>query len=204
LGIKRPRANVVLRIHDLNIAAALQKELCARHPLEEKGQPIKCTPPHNQNFSHIQRGGIALVLKFMSKSTAVRDEAAAHAPHNRAEALPPARDLRNLLDELDTLEHGHDSVINFTEGRRVFTHPVDRAGKRVCCDTIWGQSQPMLMDAGVRRIVVSRCRPALARTERERYGGTQYVPQDIETQPIDASVEGICSRFSVAETFSRQ
>jgi hypothetical protein len=213
LGVEEERSEFVMPSRSLGLCAALQRRLRGQAQPRGKVPALKYTPSHSQSFTELEKGGTALVFNSMTKSTAVGHEGGPHVPHHHAEAPPSTRDVNDLLERLETLEHDVDSVITFSEDTRVFTYSVDRAGKCVYGDSIWSQIQPLLTDAGVRRIVIARCRTALGRIEKEHYDGTQYIGQYLETQPINAYWQSIAPprigeffqyRFPAAESESSE
>jgi hypothetical protein len=191
IGLEAPRDNFVLPARVFDISAALQKRWRFRQPLRTKALPVKYTVSHNQSFIDIAHGGTAFVFNFMTKSTPVGHEGGPHAPHYHADAPPPTRDIHDLLERLEVLEHDHDAIMGFDEDTCYLSSHVDRAGRCVYGEAMWADLQPLLVDADCRRQVIARCRAALGRLEQEHFSGTQFVRQYLETQPTNAYMQSL-------------
>ena len=206
IGIEDPNQPFVMPKRIMDVSTVLQRKLRAQQQQQQQQQQsdqsshhrhhtppaTKYTPSHNRHLIDIANDATAVVFNFMTKSTPVGHEGGAAPPHHHAEAAPPpTRDIHDLLEKLEILEHDHDSIMSFTEDSRTFNHAIDRAGKCVYDEATWEKIKEFLPNQEVRNFVVHQCRSVLPRIEREHYDAVQFASQYLETQPTNAFLRSI-------------
>jgi hypothetical protein len=185
----------VIPVHVLDISVPLQRKIRSQPPqapvpTDSPKYMSKYTPSHNRHLRDLANNGTALVFNCMTKSTQVGHEGGPHVVHH-SDALPPTRDLHDLLERLEVIENDRSAILSFTEHSKVYDHQIDRAGFVVYGEGAWGTIQKCLVDDDARAMVIARCRASLVKVEKEHYDGVQYVMQSLETQTTNAFLQSL-------------
>lgn len=146
--------------------------------------PIKFTPSHNKNLINMpMNNGTSFIFNFLTKSTQVGHEGGSHPnPHYHVEAPPPTRDLHELLESMEVLEHAIDEIEGFDEDCQVYNYVIYGAGKYIY-NQLWSEIERYLPSFNVRKFIIKQCRFFLQQISDDLLEAQHFSRSYLETQP---------------------
>lgn len=147
------------------------------------------TPSHHQHIIPIPHDGVAnLYLNFYTKSLATGHEGG-NRNHSQAHTdlpLPVIRDIHDVLEQPELVEHQTDAILSFNMNSQYCGHIIRTAGTSTYDEASWDQIESLLVSPEVREYVISKCQTRLPRLEEAHRDAFHLCHVFLDTRPINA------------------
>ncbi|OHT01246.1 hypothetical protein TRFO_31992 [Tritrichomonas foetus] len=205
-GIKRKTTEFLMSTRDQDASASLPKKQSKMNNFINSGTtnnnipskhhggrhsappPIKYTPSHNRNLINLPNSATSFFFNFLTKSTQTGQEGGSHPPpHHHVEAPPPTRDLHELLESMEVLEHAIDEIESFDTNIPVYNFVIYAAGKYIYGKS-WQEIEKYLPNKHVREFIIERCRGFLETIYDDLLEAQHFSRGYLETQPTNGFI----------------
>ncbi|KAH0786951.1 hypothetical protein GPJ56_008949 [Histomonas meleagridis] len=184
LGIEDPNSPFIIPKRVLDVSLAMQRKLrlqkqkaLSTHHRGALSLPtnVKFTPSHSQSLSDLPNNGTSFIFNFITKSTPVGHEGGSRPIPHHVEAAPaPTRDINELLERLEVLEHLRDEIIGFNIDINQLKYVIRDPGMKIY-GPAWEEIESYLTSREVRQYVISRLRSLLPRIEDNHYNERTFI-----------------------------
>lgn len=166
----------------------LQSTSSGSHFRHSAPPPKLYTPSHNKHLIPFPSSGLALLFNFLTKSAQVGQEGGSHPhPHYHIDVPPPTRDIHELLESMEVLEHAIDEIEGFDENCQTYNYVVFGAGKYIYSNH-WSEIERFLPSFNVRKFIIKRCHEFLGQISNELLEAQHFSRQFLETQPTNSFI----------------
>ena len=162
-----------------------------KHHRQHHPPPKKYTPSHNKNIIPMSNTSTAFLFNFLTKSVQTGQEGGSHNPtYYHVEAPPPTRDLHELLESMEVLEHAIDEIEGFDSDATVYNFVIHSAIKYIY-GNYWYEIENCLTNKQIRDYLIDRCHSFLEQISDDLLEAQHFSRGYLETQPTNAFIQDL-------------
>ncbi|OHS99608.1 hypothetical protein TRFO_33901 [Tritrichomonas foetus] len=145
------------------------------------------TPSHHQHTTPILDKQPCFFLNYFTKSLATGHEGGSrnHGDKHQEIPLPTTRDIHEVLELPEDVEHSIDSILYFHQSTNYIGHIARVAGLTTYDENTWKSIEPMLTSEGVRKHVSEQFRKRLSLFKNAHREAEYQCEVFLSTRPIN-------------------